>query len=69
MEHSRTKSKKVNLDELRADIADLIATSGCGCCRNDEDFEAAKERLALKLDVPKYWDHSGYDFYQYRRKQ
>jgi hypothetical protein len=56
-------------EELRMLVADLIAYSGCGCCRDDEDFERVKEKLALKLDVPKYWDSSGYDFYQFRSRQ
>jgi len=55
------------LDKLiRAAIADYMESEGCSCCRIIDDHEAAKERLAKLLNVPKHADGSGYDFAQFR---
>ena len=51
---------------LRRMVADLIASSGCGCCRDYEGWNRAEMKLALMLDVEKYDDDSGYDFYRYK---
>jgi hypothetical protein len=55
--------------ELRAALADYIASEGCSCCRNIEAHDEAAARLAKLLKVPRYSDGSGYDFYRFARKE
>lgn len=52
--------------EIRRLVADLLGAAGCGCCRDNAGYEAAKTRLAAILRVPKYPDGSGHDFNQFR---
>lgn len=53
--------------ELRHAMADLMRSAGCGCCRNDNLYDDAQERIAKLLNVPKYKDHSGYNFDKFRK--
>lgn len=53
---------------LRRQVADLLSSAGCGCCRDEEAFKQAKEELAFMLDVEPFEDNSGYNFYKYRSK-
>ena len=52
--------------ELRKAFAAYRSAEGCSCCRNTQGYEAAEERLAALLDVPKYSDGSGFDFYRFK---
>ncbi len=52
-------------EQVRQAIADYMRYEGCSCCRNQEKQDEAKARLAGLLNVPKYDDGSGYDFYQF----
>lgn len=54
---------------LRTALADYMYAEGCSCCRNQEDYNEAKERLAGILGVPKYPDGSGFDFFKFRSGQ
>lgn len=51
--------------KIRQALADYIRSEGCSCCRNIEAHDAAKEVLGKLLEVPRYSDDSGYDFYQF----
>jgi len=54
--------------ELRAAIADYMVSEGCGCCQDRDAHEKHAERIAKLLNVKKYDDGSGYDFFKYRSK-
>lgn len=47
-------------------VADLICSSGCSCCRDDEVWYATIEKFAKALGVPKYEDGSGRNFTKFR---
>lgn len=49
-------------DEVRHLVAKLYCASGCSCCRNDEEWQAASDALAEIFGVPRYDDDSGYDW-------
>jgi hypothetical protein len=50
------------LKEIRAALADYMASEGCGCCERTDEHKAAEARLAKLLKVPAYKDKSGFDF-------
>ncbi len=52
--------------EVREAIANYMSSEGCSCCRDDEGHDEHKTKLAGMLDVERYSDNSGWDFYQYR---
>lgn len=54
--------------ELRQAVADYMYSEGCDCCRS-ANHEEHGERIAKLLNVRKYPDGSGYDFYRYKTKQ
>lgn len=58
----------VDLAELRKAVANYMCSEGCGCCRGD-NHEENKKALAELLNVPPYFDGSGYDFYQFAGKK
>ena len=60
-----SKRKDATLIEIRNALADYIRAEGCSCCRDIDAHEAAKVRLAKLLNVPRYSDGSGYDFYKF----
>ena len=51
---------------IRTAVADYICSEGCSCCEG-KDHKDHAETLAKLLDVPKYEDGSGYNFYQFRK--
>lgn len=51
---------------VRRAFADYHAAEGCSCCRNIDAHERAAARLARFLEVPKYDDGSGHDFWRFR---
>lgn len=55
-------------EEVRIALADYMRTEGCSCCQDRTGHEAAAERLAKLLKVPKYSDGSGYDFQKFRKE-
>lgn len=57
--------KKLRAD-LRVAVADLIYSEGCGCCQDLEASHDAQMRIAKMLNVPKFKDGSGYDFFKYK---
>ena len=63
------KMKDRELKELRAVVADYMRSEGCSCCENTEEHQAARAKLAKLLKVPRYKDHSGFDFYRFASKR
>ena len=61
--------REVSLVDVRRAIADYMWTEGCSCCQNRTAHEDAATRLAEILDVPRYSDGSGLNFYKYRTKE
>lgn len=51
--------------KIRNAVADYMRSEGCSCCQNVEAHKKNTQRLAELLNVPKYDDGSGYDFYLY----
>lgn len=49
--------------EIRKAVADYVGSEGCNCC-SGSDHEEHKDHLGELLDIPKYSDGSGYDFYK-----
>lgn len=58
----------INLKEIRQAIADYISSEGCDCCRNTDTHRDHEAVLGKLLNVPKYKDGSGYNFYKYESK-
>jgi hypothetical protein len=54
------------LEDIRGLVAKLYCASGCSCCRDDTEWEEASEELGELLDIPKYEDGSGRDWYTVR---
>ena len=53
--------------ELRKLIAKVITTEGCDCCEGKEHNKLQNE-LAQALNIPRYSDGSGYDWYEVARE-
>ncbi|MGV8863241.1 MAG: hypothetical protein ACOH2T_19005 [Pseudomonas sp.] len=53
------------LEKIRTAVAEYMYSEGCGCCRGS-DHEGNTEVLAELLDMDKYSDGSGYDYFKYR---
>ena len=62
----KNMSRENLLNEIRNALGDYMWAEGCACCRIQDDWEDAAERLGKLLGVPKYEDGSGYDFYSLR---
>lgn len=61
--------KKDELNALRNAFADYVASEDCSCCRNIESHDAAAERMAILLDVPRYKDDSGWNFRKFASRK
>jgi hypothetical protein len=48
--------------EIRKAVAELVRHRGCGCCGDNEKFEAAERKLARLLGAKLYKDKSGVDW-------
>lgn len=55
--------------KLRTAVGDYMYSEGCDCCCNTDAHAEHKVVLAKLLNVPKYADGSGYDFYKYRSEE
>lgn len=62
-----TLLKKFQL-EVRTAFADYASAQGCDCCRNVEGQEEALKILAKLLQIPKFKDGSGYDYWRFATK-
>ena len=49
-------------EALKELIAKVITTEGCSCCEHRE-HKALKDELAKALNIPRYSDDSGYNWY------
>jgi hypothetical protein len=54
------------IEKIRLEVAKLYCASGCSCCRDDDNWYKSAENLANILDIPKFEDGSGFDFYKVR---
>lgn len=54
------------LDKIKSALADYMWSEGCSCCQNIDEHKKAKDLLGKLLNVSKYPDGSGYDFYSLR---
>ena len=52
--------------KLRKAIADYMYSEGCTCCQDIQTHKKHEATIAKLLNVPKYEDGSGYDFYKYK---
>ena len=59
----RKLSKK--MIEVRRAVADYMRSEGCSCCRDDAMHTEASDRLGKLLEMKRYDDDSGYDFYEH----
>ncbi len=57
------------IKQIRQALADYMYSEGCSCCQHIDAHKEAKKVLAKLLNVPKYSDGSGYDFYKFRSKK
>ena len=53
---------------IRNFVADLYCSAGCSCCRSDDEWYEAAEKLAKLLKIPMFNDKSGFDFWKFRTK-
>ncbi len=60
------KPKRVRIEVLREAVANYMSSEGCDCCRDREAHQGNEEVLGKLLDVEKYDDDSGYNFFKYR---
>lgn len=60
--------EKVNIKTIRRLIANYMGSEGCSCCRDYEQHDIDKKKIAKLLKVPMYDDKSGYDFSLFRDK-
>lgn len=65
---ARTDGLAILRRQVRQAIADYMYAEGCSCCRNIDAHREAAARLAGLLQVPKYSDGSGFDFYRFQSK-
>lgn len=68
MSRTNQKLRREILRKVRQVVADYMRSEGCSCCRNIDDHETNKARLAKLLDVPQYSDGSGYNFIKFQSK-
>lgn len=61
--------RKLDFNELRRAVADYMYSEGCSCCRDIDAHTNALVRLAEMLDIPKFSDGSGFDFYKFRTRE
>ena len=54
-------SKK--LQEVRSAFREYVKSEGCGCCRDNDEHDAASKKLGKLLNFNPYSDGSGYNFY------
>ena len=59
----------VSLPKIRQAFAEYYASEGCSCCRNEVKHDIAEKKLGELLQVDKYKDGSGYDFYKYESNE
>ena len=57
--------KTISIKEIRQAVADYVFSEGCSCCEG-HDHDDHKAVLAKLLNVPKYDDGSGYDFFKFK---
>lgn len=60
------RPKTIDADKVRDLVAKLYCAAGCSCCRDDDVWYEAAEELGELLEVPKYDDGSGRDWYSVR---
>ena len=54
--------------KLREAVANYMYSEGCSCCQDVDAHREHKQYLAKLLNVDKYSDGSGFDFYKYKSK-
>lgn len=54
--------------KMRTALAEYMSSEGCSCCGDYDAHQEHAERLGQLLNVPKYEDGSGRDFFKYRSK-
>jgi len=54
--------------KIRNILADYIRSEGCDCCSNTDKHKEDKEKLAKLLNIPAYYDNSGYNFSKFESK-
>lgn len=67
MKH-RLRLVNVRIEEVRRLLADYIFSEGCSCCEDRDEHAKAQAELGKLLNVPKYSDGSGYNFFIFRSK-
>lgn len=61
-----SKKKEKFKVKLRKALANYISSEGCSCCQDREAHEKHEKALAKLLDVEKYDDGSGHNFFKYK---
>lgn len=51
--------------KVRAALGNYVKSEGCSCCQDKPEHKKAAKELGKLLNVSKYEDGSGYDFYKY----
>lgn len=59
---TKEPKERAIIARIRKAVANYMFTEGCSCCRNYEGHKHNKEVLGKLLNVPRYQDHSGYNF-------
>lgn len=67
VEPIKTDVKNPSISEIRQAVAAYMNTEGCNCCEA-YDHKENGEKLAILLDVEKYEDGSGYNWFKYTEK-
>lgn len=55
--------------KLKFWIAELVASAGCGCCRDYDRYNKAKQQIGKLLDYPEFEEQPGaYNFYDVAKR-
>lgn len=59
--------KTIEIEKIREAVARYMRSEGCSCCEGHKHSKH-KEAIAKLLNVPKYDDGSGYNFYKFAER-
>jgi len=60
--------KTIEIEKIREAVANYMRSEGCSCCEG-HNHAKHREALAKLLDIPKYEDSSGYNFFQFSTEE
>jgi hypothetical protein len=62
------KMEQDKKEEIRTAFSEYYKSEGCSCCSDPKNHLIAEKKLAELLDAEPYIDESGFNWYQYAKK-